>query len=100
MGTWVHWVVYDIPGEMRSLDQDLPSGEVLENGIVQGRNSWGNTGYGGPAPPSGKHRYFFTIYALDGPLTIQPGATADELRSAMEGRVLAEAQFMGEYTRE
>lgn len=100
MGTWVHWVVCNIPGEMRSLEQGLPSGEVLENGIVQGSNSWGNTGYGGPAPPSGKHRYFFTIYALDDPLTVQPGATADQLRTAMEGRVLAEAQFMGEYTRE
>lgn len=99
-GTWVHWVVYNIPGETRMIEAGVADGEELENGTRHGANSWGNTGYGGPAPPSGKHRYFFTIYALDRLLDIPPGATAYELRDEMEGSVLVEASFMGEYTRE
>lgn len=98
-GTWVHWVIYNIPGEIRSLEEGLPIEEELEGGILQGRNSWGATGYGGPAPPSGKHRYFFTLYALESRLDLSAGATADELRQAMEGIVIQDAEMMGEYTR-
>ncbi len=99
-GTWVHWVVYNIPGEYRSLEEGVLPEEELEDGMLQGRNSWGRIGYGGPAPPSGKHRYFFTLYALDGRLEMGPGATADELLQAMDGMVIEKAEYMGEYTRE
>ncbi len=99
VGTWVHWVVYNIPGGVRSLEEGLPAEDEIEGGILQGRNSWGATGYGGPAPPSGKHRYFFTLFALESPLDLPAGATADELREAMEGLVIQDAEMMGEYTR-
>jgi len=100
MGTWVHWVVFNIPGESRMLPQGVPAAEELEDGTLQGTNSWGNTGYGGPAPPSGKHRYFFRLYALDGMLNLLPGATAEELRAALSEALLVEASFMGEYSRQ
>jgi Raf kinase inhibitor-like YbhB/YbcL family protein len=100
MGNWVHWVVYNIPGETRVLEEAVVPEEELEDGTLQGRNSWGRIGYGGPAPPSGKHRYFFTLYALEERLDLAPGATADELRAAMEDLIVAEAEYMGEYTKE
>jgi len=100
MGTWVHWVVYNIPGEKRTLPEGVPDWDETGTGVSQGTNSWGSTGYGGPAPPSGKHRYFFTIYALDRMLDIAPGATADELREEMEELIIIEASFMGEYARQ
>lgn len=99
-GTWVHWVIYNIPGEERVLEEAIPGDEELEGGVLQGTNSWGRTGYGGPAPPSGKHRYFFTLYALEEELDLPAGATAEQLRRAMEGLVVAESELMGEYTRE
>ena len=99
-GTWVHWVIYNIPGEARTLEEGIPAEEELDDGILQGRNSWGRFGYGGPAPPSGKHRYFFTLYALDGYTELGPGATAEELRQAIEDMIISEAEHMGEYTRE
>ncbi|MCK4806191.1 MAG: YbhB/YbcL family Raf kinase inhibitor-like protein [Candidatus Aegiribacteria sp.] len=100
MGTWVHWVVYNIPGETRMLEEGIPAERQQENGTLHGINSWGNIGYGGPAPPSGKHRYIFTLYALEGKLHLAPGATADELREAIEGQIIVEAELMGEYTRD
>ncbi len=100
MGTWVHWVVYNIPGEKRMLEEGIPAVRQQEDGMLQGENSWGSIGYGGPAPPSGKHRYIFTLYALEGQLHLAPGATVFELREAIEGQIIAEAEFMGEYTRE
>ena len=99
-GNWIHWVVYNIPGCAGILEEGIPAEAELEDGILQGKNSWGNIGYGGPAPPSGKHRYFFTLYALDGQMHLAPGATAEELRTAMEGHVIKESEYMGEYTRE
>lgn len=100
MGTWIHWVVYNIPGDVRTMPEAVSDAEELEAGAVQGVNSWGNIGYGGPAPPSGKHRYFFRIYALEGMLDLPPGATAEELRAAMEGSILVEGSCMGEYARQ
>jgi len=99
-GTWVHWVIYNLPGDARILEEGIETEAELEGGVLQGRNSWGLTGYRGPAPPSGKHRYYFTLYALEGTLDLAPGATAEELREAMEGNVIMEAEYMGEYTRE
>lgn len=100
VGNWIHWVIYNIPGEQRELEEGIPSDSQLVNGIVQGNNSWGEIGYRGPAPPFGKHRYFFTIYALEGHLHLAPGATAEELREAMEGNIIQQVEFMGEYSRE
>jgi len=72
---------------------------VLPDGSVQGTNSWGRTGYGGPCPPGGTHRYYFKLYALDTVLDLPPGAKKDAVEQAMKGRVLAEAVLMGRYAR-
>ena len=69
-------------------------------GSVDGKNSWGRTGYGGPCPPSGTHRYFFKLYALDTVLDLPNGATKDQLSPAMEGHILAQTEVMGTYTRQ
>ena len=99
MGTWVHWVVYEIPSDMNNLPEHVPPEGKLGNGIRQGKNSWPNIGYGGPCPPSGTHRYYFKLYALDTMLNLKPGATKKQLLQAMEGHVLGEAQLMGKYQR-
>ncbi len=99
-GTWVHWVLYGLPAEMRELPADMPTAETLPNGARQGMNDFGRIGYGGPCPPPGKpHRYFFKLYALDTTLPLMPRATRADLVQAMEGHVLAEAQAMGIYQR-
>jgi len=92
---WVHWAVYGIPPQARS----LPEGEV--GSAVEGRNSWGRIGYGGPMPPPGHgvHHYHFRLYALDAPLDLKPGATKGDLLAAMAGHVLAEAEVVGTYRR-
>ena len=99
-GNWTHWVVYNIPGDLRELNEGIPVEPELENGTIQGSNSWGSIGYRGPAPPSGKHRYFFTLYALEGHLHLAPGATAEELREAIEGNIIQQVEYMGEYSRQ
>ena len=94
MGTWVHWVVWNIApkgGEIR--EDSVPPGGV------QGRNSWQRNGYGGPCPPSGSHRYFFKLYALDATLDLPTAAAKSELEKAMKGHIIAEAQLMGTYKR-
>lgn len=100
---WVHWVIYGIPADVRELPAGVPPKEKLDSpaGARQGKNSWGSIGYRGPAPPrgSGKHRYVFTLYALDQPVTLGPGATKAELLKAIEGHVLATAQWIGTYER-
>jgi Raf kinase inhibitor-like YbhB/YbcL family protein len=99
-GTWVHWVLYNLPATINDLTEGVPTQEVLANGAKQGTNDFGKIGYGGPAPPKGKaHRYFFKLYALDDSLNLQPGATKDQLLAAMKGHVLAEGQLMGTYAR-
>jgi len=100
MGTWVHWVLYNIPGERRELEEGVPSEDKLDDGSLQGRNDFGRIGYGGPCPPRGPaHRYFFKLYALDAKLPLQAGATKQELEKAMEGHVLAKGELMGRYGR-
>jgi len=93
-GTWVHWVVWGIPPE---------TGEIGENavpaGAVQGRNDWGRNSYGGPCPPSGSHRYFFKLFALDTVLTLGAATTKKDLERAMEGHVIARAELIGVYKR-
>lgn len=98
-GTWVHWVIYDIPDTIRSLPEAVPDAPQLKYG-TQGRNDFGNIGYGGPCPPRGKpHRYFFKLYALDEPTGLKPGATKNELINAMKGHVLHETSIMATYKR-
>jgi Raf kinase inhibitor-like YbhB/YbcL family protein len=91
--TYVHWVLYDIPATATSLDSDLPPG------TRQGTNDWNRTGYGGPCPPIGRHRYFFKLYALDTKLGDLSEPTKAELEAAMRDHILAQAELMGTYER-
>lgn len=99
MGTWVHWVVYDLPAHVTKLAEGLPADRQLENGGKHGTTSARSLGYHGPCPPSGVHRYFFKLYALDSPTDLPPGATKERLLAAMKGHILAEAELMGRYKR-
>ncbi|HKW28740.1 MAG TPA: YbhB/YbcL family Raf kinase inhibitor-like protein [Verrucomicrobiae bacterium] len=100
VGTWVHWVIYNLPATSTALAETTPPVPELPDGSKQGINDFRQTGYGGPCPPPGKpHRYFFKIYALDTTLTLNADATRKELLKAMDGHVLAEGQLMGTYQR-
>jgi len=100
VGTWVHWVIYNIPAGERGLPQAVSKNKKLQNGSKQGTNSFGKIGYNGPSPPPGKpHRYFFKIYALDTVLDLEPGVKKEKLLSAMKDHVLAEEKLMGTYGR-
>lgn len=100
VGTWVHWVIYDIPSEIFSLDEGIPRSTTFSNGIKQGVNDFRNVGYGGPMPPPGKaHRYFFKIYALDEKLDLEPKLTKKGLLETIEGHVLETAELIGLYKR-
>jgi Raf kinase inhibitor-like YbhB/YbcL family protein len=99
VGTWVHWVIYNIPPETKALPEGVPTEKTLDTGAVQGKNDWGAVGYRGPCPPGGTHRYFFKLYALDTMLGLEPGAAKKELLVAMENHILAKGQLMGKYKR-
>jgi hypothetical protein len=100
VGNWVHWVLWGLPANTRSLEENVPKQATLANGARQGKNDFKRIGYGGPAPPRGPaHRYFFRLYALDFVPDLKPGATKTELDRAMRGHVLAEAELMGTYGR-
>jgi len=96
--TYVHWVLYDIPAAVRELEEGA-GGAALPAGAREGRNDWGRTGYGGPCPPIGRHRYFFKLYALDAPLGDLGEPTKAELERAMEGHVLERTELVGTYER-
>lgn len=96
-GMWVHWVIYNIPAETVSLPMGVPTDGTLQIGAMQGSNSWKRTGYGGPCPPSGSHRYFFKLYALSDYLDLAPGASKKEMVKAMEGKVLGQTELMGKF---
>lgn len=101
-GVWVHWVLYGLPADRRGLPRGVARSETLADlgGARQGRNSWGEVGYQGPCPPSGPaHHYHFRLYALSAKLDLAPGAERPELDQAMEGRVLAQAELVGVYSR-
>lgn len=98
-GTWVHWVLFNIPPNTKGLTEAVPSEKVLANGAKQGTNDFRNIGYGGPCPPSGTHRYYFKLYALDRMLDLEAGATKWQLVQAMKGHIISEAQLMGRYKR-
>ena len=97
-GTWIHWVVFNIPGDARNLQGNIPPEPQLSDGSIQGVNSFGRNDYGGPCPPSGTHRYFFKLYALDTTLNLDESAGKEEVLAAMEGHVLAQAELMGTYS--
>lgn len=100
MGTWIHWLVFNLPPDTTGLPEGASTGAGLPDGSVQGKNSWGQKAYGGPCPPPGKaHRYYFKVYALDAKLP--PGADAGKfaLLSAMKGHVLATGSLQGTYKR-
>lgn len=99
VGTLTHWVVYNIPGHKRDLQEAVPRQKVFPNGMIQGRNGLWRTGYMGPNPPWGKHRYYFTLYALDTLLTPTPILNKKRLLQAMTGHILEQAQIMGYYDR-
>ena len=99
VGTWIHWVLYNVPGETRTLPEAIPPDANLPDGSRQGKNSWGRPGYGGPCPPGGTHRYFFRLYALDIMLALRSGVSENELLKAMKGHILAEAELMGLYSK-
>jgi Raf kinase inhibitor-like YbhB/YbcL family protein len=97
--TWVHWVVYDLPASLTSLTENSATATELTGGGTQGANDFKKIGYGGPCPPSGTHRYYFKLYALDTDTSLKPGATKDQLLKAMEGHIVAQGQLMGRYKR-
>jgi Raf kinase inhibitor-like YbhB/YbcL family protein len=100
VGTWVHWVIFNLPANLRNLSQNFPKSEQSADGSLQGRNDFGKIGYGGPCPPSGKpHRYFFKLYALDAKLNLKPGVFKKDLERAMQGHILAQGEYMGRYSR-
>jgi Raf kinase inhibitor-like YbhB/YbcL family protein len=98
-GTWVHWVLFNLSADQRHLPEAVPA-RGNGDGFKQGKNDFGNHGYGGPAPPKGKpHRYFFKLYALNKALDLPVETTKRELVAAMEGHILAEGVLMGTYQR-
>lgn len=99
-GTWVHWVIWNIAAKTQLLPKDIAKSGTLPGGASQGRNDFGKVGYNGPCPPPGKtHRYFFRLYALDAKLTLQAGATRQQLDSAMKDHIIGKAEHMGTYRR-
>jgi hypothetical protein len=96
-GCFVHWVLFNLPENVRCLPEGLTRDSMLPLGGIQGTNSFRRVGYDGPKPPNGTHRYYFDLYALDGMLELDQTATAGRLQQAMTGHVLAHASLMGKY---
>lgn len=96
-GGFTHWVVFNIPANINHIPENTPRGEKLSQGGIQGKNDSGRNGYMGPCPPSGTHRYFFRLYALDNVLDLGTSIGKTELEAAMKGHIIAEAELMGTY---
>ncbi len=92
MGTWDHWIVWNISPDTKTIEENS-----VPAGAVQGKNSWGRNNYGGPCPPSGTHRYFFKLYALDTTLDLSEKSNKKAVEKAMKGHILEQAQLMGKY---
>jgi len=98
--SWTHWVVFNIPKEKSSLQEKLPAIGTFDDGMIQGRNDFGKTGYYGPCPPPGDpHRYFFKLFALDIELLLDENSSKDDVLGRIEGHILAQAQIFGRYQR-
>ncbi len=100
LGTWVHWVMWNIPAEANGLPENVPPKKELPDGSKQGISDFRQHGYNGPCPPGGTHRYYFKIYALDQMLNLPAASTKQDLLEAMKGHILAEGQLMGKYRRQ
>ncbi|HET8668808.1 MAG TPA: YbhB/YbcL family Raf kinase inhibitor-like protein [Terriglobales bacterium] len=98
-GGFTHWVLYNIPASVAALEPNVTKEERLVGIGVQGKNDSGKIGYMGPCPPSGTHRYFVRLYALDIELNLKPGASTEQVQKAMRGHVLDQAELMGRYAR-
>ena len=99
-GVFTHWVLYNLPPGAQGLPEGVAKTERPDNGGFQGKNGFGNVGYGGPCPPPGSpHHYRFTLYTLDGLIDLGPGATKQQVQDAIQGHVLGEAQLVGTYQR-
>ena len=99
-GVFTHWVLFNLPANIRQLGEGIPAQERLQNGALQGKNDFGRIGYGGPCPPRGPaHRYRFTLYALDKALDTKPGASKKEVLDTIKGHILARGQLTGTYQR-
>jgi len=99
---FVHWVIFNIPAATNQLSEGVQNQGTLDqpDGALQGNNSFGQTGYGGPSPPPGPpHHYHFTIYALDTTMNSDPGCSADDLKQEMQGHILAQTEFVARYGR-
>jgi Raf kinase inhibitor-like YbhB/YbcL family protein len=100
-GTWVHWVIYNVPAAAQELPEGIAPDVRLPDGARQGRSDFRRPGYGGPCPPRGEtHQYSFRLYALDSMLDLRPNATREDLLEAMEGHVLGTAELVGRYGRQ
>ncbi len=100
IGIWVHWVMWNIPAEANQLPESIPQVKQLQDGSIQGLNSYPRCGYSGPCPPSGTHRYYFKIYALDMMLDLSADSVKKDLLKAMKDHILAEGSLMGKYQRQ
>ncbi|HPO14918.1 MAG TPA: YbhB/YbcL family Raf kinase inhibitor-like protein [Candidatus Hydrogenedentes bacterium] len=100
VGTWVHWVIFNIPASAAGLPEGVPTNKELKDGARQGTNDFRKIGYGGPMPPRGSdHRYFFKLYALDLTLAMNSGVKKADVLKAMENHILGQAELMGRYKR-
>jgi Raf kinase inhibitor-like YbhB/YbcL family protein len=99
IGTWIHWVLFNLPADKSFLSENTPNSSELPTGGKHGINSWGRLGYGGPCPPSGTHRYYFKLYALDAVLDIPSGIRKKKLLQLMEGHILDQSELVGLYKR-
>jgi len=99
--TWVHWVLYNIKPDVRTLQEDLPiKGKNADpDAVFVGKNSSGSVEYQGPCPPSGTHRYYFKLYALDIQIGLLPGATKDQILKEMDGHILAQTELLGTFSK-
>jgi Raf kinase inhibitor-like YbhB/YbcL family protein len=98
-GGFTQWVLYNIPPTVRHIEPNVPKEPVLPGLGLQGKNDGGNIGYVGPCPPSGTHRYFARLFALNAEPRLKPGASHEQVRQAMEGHILDRAELMGTYAR-
>ncbi len=97
--TWSHWVLYNMPASVAELEEEIPPVAVLDNGTKQGMNDFRDIAYGGPCPPSGEHRYFFRLYALDTMLDAEAGMSREDILNIIQAHILAEAELMGIYAK-